>query len=210
MSRIILGIDPGLDGAAVLLDASRTVRGAWDFKDYRDPERPTRLDIQALASAWRSARPPGELEAVLELSSAFPAAPERGQKGQGVASAFNFGHTRGTILGALIALGYKIREPAASVWKARMGVSADKLSSYYAASKTLPAIRPQLLGPRGGVRDGVAEAALLALFGFQYRAASVPETPEEVLAAEREMGCTCEGNYPPPCGWCSDIERLTT
>lgn len=205
MSRIILGIDPGLDGAAVLLDASRTVRGAWDFKDYRDPDRPTRLDIRALASAWRSARPASELEAVLELSSAFPAAPERGVKGQGVASAFNFGHTRGTILGALLTLGYRVREPAPSVWKARMGVSADKLSSFYAASKALPELRPQLLGPRGGVRDGIAEAALLALFGFQYR---VPETPEEVLAAEREMGCTCEGNYPPPCAWCSDTERL--
>src|SRR5260370_21181118 len=112
---LILGIDPGLHGAAVLIRTDRTLMAVLDFSNYTD-------FIQAMPALERMARQADLI--ALEKPSAMPAAPVPGQRGQGVASAFNFGYTCRLIRGTLFAH-LNVREPRPAFWKGAIGLSAD-------------------------------------------------------------------------------------
>ena len=103
VARMILGIDPGLDGALVLLakdgEAISLVR---DMPTTTGGQGKRAVNGPLLADAIREAITASEdagerLEAVVEAVGARP--------GQGVTSMFSFGLGYGTLLGVLAALG---------------------------------------------------------------------------------------------------------
>ena len=81
------------------------------------------------------------------------------------AYAFAFGMAYGSVLGALGALGIPRSKTRPVEWKKAMRAPAEKKQSVARARELMPACSRLFAGPRGGIRDGVAEAAMIALFG---------------------------------------------
>lgn len=86
--------------------------------------------------------------------------------GEGEISSFIFGHSLGCFegLGALLTP-IEIFEPTPSVWKAELGVTSDKSSSVKLAESIFECSLRDYL-PKGKT-DDVAEALLLAVYGFK-------------------------------------------
>lgn len=87
------------------------------------------------------------------------------KKVEGVVSMFNFGKGLGRVEGVLIALGIPIDYAYPATWKIAMRLSSNKSLSVELAKKLFPDHWMAFVGPRGGGRDGLAEAALLGWFG---------------------------------------------
>lgn len=161
---ILGGVDPGLTGAAVSIDASTPlprILHVLDFQEYID-ESGTCLDAVRLAPHLAQLFEHA-LFITIERPGAMPA-----NQGQGVTSAFNFGQSCGIAYGLCAAVSQaKVRRPHPAVWKAAMGATADKKLCTALAADIFRQ-RDIFYGPRGGCRDGRAEAALLAYFGQRF------------------------------------------
>lgn len=152
----ILGIDPGLSGAAALLAGGSVL----DLIDLPTVERTVnsktkrQLDLHQL-SAWVELHR-GRIDfAVVEMVAAMP--------GQGVTSSFNFGFTTGAIHGILAACGIQIRTVSPQVWKRHFRLLGQpKDASRAEASRRLPKEAHRWPLKK---HDGRAEAVLLALYG---------------------------------------------
>lgn len=150
MTRLFLGIDPGLTGALALLDARGALFQVEDLPTIARGKGKVRQEIDAAALA-RLLRPhAADIElAVVEQVSAMP--------GQGVASVFSLGHTLGAIVGVLQALAIPLHLVTPAQWKKAAGVSADKDLVRAAAVRLYPA------APLDRKKDhNRAEALLLA------------------------------------------------
>ncbi len=86
---------------------------------------------------------------------------------QGVASMFKFGKVYGTLLGIAYEAGKVVHEVPPKTWKKAYGLGSDKEQSIRTAEVNFPGHEHNFYGPRGGLRDGVAEAALIAKYGYQ-------------------------------------------
>jgi hypothetical protein len=75
---------------------------------------------------------------------------------------FSFGKNYGAWLGSLACVGIEMRPIRPQEWKRTVGVTADKRTSVKKASALFPRYADQFVGKRGGIKDGRAEAALLA------------------------------------------------
>lgn len=82
--------------------------------------------------------------------------------GQGVCSMFSFGRNYGSWEQGLTSTGIEWRPTRPQEWKRMVGVTADKETSVKKASALFPGYKHLFVGPRGGLLDGHAEAALLA------------------------------------------------
>ena len=100
---------------------------------------------------WRYLEPP---DIVIEDVHAMPE--------QGVTGAFSFGFDTGHVHGIALGLGYAPRKVHGATWKAESGVSALKETSI---AKAKGIWTHALLD-----KDGCAEAALIARWGFRHRA----------------------------------------
>lgn len=100
----------------------------------------------------------------------------------GVVSAFSFGEGKGVLLGVSAAMGVPTTLVKPTQWKKQMRVPADKRAAVQRASQLFPAVAHLFKGPRGGVFDGRAEAALIALYGAMElgRSPTSPVTPWEL------------------------------
>lgn len=156
---IICGVDPGLSGAI-----------AWYWpgtpSQIRADDLPRvgkEIDGAQLA-AWLLEMRPDRV--FLEHASSRPMGGSKDgtQRGQGAASAFTTGHNYGLIKGVLAALGIPYALVASSKWKRDFGLSKDKSQSRQLAMRKWPEGR-SLRGVRGGIKEGRAEAALIALWG---------------------------------------------
>ena len=87
----VLGIDPGLSGAYVLLDDGVPVE--WDVMPTMVEGSHNRVNAASLAAQWREMMVD---IAFMEQVGAMP--------GQGVTSMFSFGHSVGVVRGVLGAL----------------------------------------------------------------------------------------------------------
>jgi crossover junction endodeoxyribonuclease RuvC len=148
-----MGIDPGKAGGVALvsddgcfLAGLRMPMVKVGNRDVFDPKK---------ATAWLIAHAAGrELSGVtLEQVSAMPR--------QGVTSSFNFGRHAGAVeaWAMSFACPVVVRVPP-SQWKGKLGLSSDKVDSIAKAK--------QVFGPlsywKVKANDGIAEAALLALY----------------------------------------------
>ena len=87
---------------------------------------------------------------------------------------------KGILLGAGAALDIPVTLVKPTQWKRLMRVPADKRASVQRASQLFPHVASLFKGPRGGVFDGRAEAALIALFGAM-ELGRTPTSPVTIL-----------------------------
>ena len=141
-----LGIDPGKSGAVAVVDADGNLLLVFDTpligRDY---------DAGEMVDFLTEHR---ESRAALEIQHAMPK--------QGVSSTFTTGYGYGLWYMALTALGIPFDLVRSQDWKRALGIPAgrDKADSVAAAQRLFPG--GDFTGPRGGVKDGRAEACLLA------------------------------------------------
>lgn len=164
MTTIILGIDPGLDGAIA------TYRPALDHLDV------TPMPTLSIGTKQKAKREVDRYElarliddlmkgatvpclAVVERVSASPQ--------MGVTSAFSFGCSYSLVLGVLAAHFIRTELVVPAVWKRawRIPTGSTKDVSRQTASRLMPRFAGLWARKKD---DGAAEAALLALYGHRF------------------------------------------
>lgn len=153
---IITGIDPGNAGAFAFIDVENNTIEIIDmpvFEFYTTKKR-VQIDPYTISNILRERN----IEHVY-MEEVF-SSPQ-----MGVTSAFSFGNGKGMIEGVTAALQLPMTQVKPAAWKKAMKVPADKRAAVKRASQLLPAASGTFVGPRGGIIDGRAEAALLALYG---------------------------------------------
>ena len=150
MTKISIGIDPGLTGAvaAILGD------GAIEFHDMPvlEIKKRTQLDYAGLAQILRRYADRGEATAAIEMVGAMP--------GQGVSSMFKFGQVYGAALATLATLQIPYQCVTPPVWKRAFRlVGCDKDESRSRALEMFPECVEHL---RLKKNHGRADALLIA------------------------------------------------
>lgn len=153
--KLILGIDPGLDGAcAVIQDGAAFV---WDTPTTQETmasgKHQRHVDGAGIAAELRGGMLDAvAVEAVIEHVWSSPQ--------QGVRSAFTMGEGLGVWLGVLAALGIPVRWVTPRAWKKAVGlqVGADKEASRAVALRLFPACAQALSRKKD---HGRAEALLI-------------------------------------------------
>lgn len=157
---LFLGIDPGKKGALALFDPSTQELNLVDMPVSKrvNSKKGTETNYALLAQVMRP--PEGVLiHCVMEQVWSMPK--------EGVSSAHEFGRNNGALLTALAIYEIPYQLVTAAKWKKHFGLSQDKGASTTLAVRHFPKHRDQFYGPRGGILDGRAEAALLALYATQ-------------------------------------------
>ncbi len=158
-----VGIDPGLDGALAVINSD-------------DPTRPRIWDTPTgkVGTSKSSKRIPMPFEMrqilydniLLQDTIVFIEKVHAMQK-QGVTSMFNFGLGYGLWIGIVTALGLSLEYVTPQKWMKEMmaGRPIGKDAQVARAQELWPSIAEQLVGPRGGKKDGRADALLIAEYG---------------------------------------------
>lgn len=150
MTAIICGVDPGLNGAFAFIDIqARTL----EVVDMPTVERGGKRHVDPIkVGAILNQHIPDQI--FLELVHSSPQ--------MGVTSSFSFGRSSGIILGAAGGVGLPVSEIAPSIWKPRMGCTADKVQTVSVATKLFPKCSAAWKLKKHTDR---AEASLIALYG---------------------------------------------
>lgn len=152
---MIAGIDPGKGGALVLLRPDNSVHVCRVPLVKLPKETPAWSEW---ARSWTAALAFGIDMVVIEQVGARPT--------QGTVSMFNFGRTLGFAHALACSSDAPIHYVTPAVWKGKFGLlKADKSASREKARTLLPFLETEL---RRVKDDGVAEAALLALYGRKF------------------------------------------
>jgi crossover junction endodeoxyribonuclease RuvC len=156
---MILGIDPGLDGALVLLaDDGEAIHMVHDMPTATSGQGKRAVSGALLADVIREALAASQgerLEAVVEQVGARP--------GQGVTSMFSFGQGFGTLLGVLAALGVRHRLVTPASWKRQAKLTGQDKDAARALALKLWPERSSDFQRKADV--GRADAALIGFFG---------------------------------------------
>ena len=147
----ILGIDPGLSGAFVVLEDGKPIE--WGVMPIVVEGTSKRVNSTALAAIWRNTKID---VAFLENVGAMP--------GQGVTSMFTFGHATGTVRGVLGALEIPVRLVTPQAWKKHVGLlNKGKDAARSLAIQMWPEWR---VLDKKGEGQALADAALIARYGL--------------------------------------------
>ena len=148
---MIIGIDPGASGALVMLENDVPIE--WLIMPTYKVGSATRVNAAEVAFFMDHGI---EIEHVyVEQVHAMP--------GQGVTSMFNFGHSCGTVMGVIAALGYAHTMVTPQSWKKAAGlIGTDKDAARARAIQLWPSWTD--LGAKGK-GQALADAALIARFG---------------------------------------------
>jgi crossover junction endodeoxyribonuclease RuvC len=149
----VLAVDPGLSGAAAVLDRQGDIVDAFDLPATGEGPR-RRIDTANLADLIRARAP--YAFAIVEQVGARP--------GQGVSSMFRFGQAYGTILGVIGALAIPVRHVSPAKWKRALGLNSDGETSRARAIETWPTRADLFARKRDHNR---AEAALLGVYALR-------------------------------------------
>lgn len=148
---LIVGIDPGASGAIVLLENNVPIE--WMIMPTYQVGSAKRVNAAELADFMNMAKYPDHV--YVEQVGAMP--------GQGVTSMFNFGHSCGTVMGVLGALGLPHTMVTPQKWKKAAGlIGTDKDASRARAIQLWPTWRDLDTKARG---QAYADAALIARYG---------------------------------------------
>lgn len=158
MTNTILGIDPGKDGALVVI-RGRDILAATTTADLLGGAK--WQAAHAEVTGWiRSAHAEHRITfAILELYA--------GRAGEGGGSLLTVGVGWGLYLGALSALGIPVRTPASATWTRELfvGIAGEgKERSVSFARQMLPDL-DLTPGRRRKPHDGLADAGCLAVWG---------------------------------------------
>lgn len=162
MTNFVIGIDPGLSGAAVLYDTESQL--VCDYLDMPTKDIITAGKKKRKIDAYELF---GWLEQQRKLTSKVFVEKVGAMPGQGVTSSFNFGFSAGAIEACCLAVGLKITYIQPQTWKRAMGLlGKDKNASRELAGKLLPMHLPFFARAKD---DGRAEAALIAIYGSSLK-----------------------------------------
>lgn len=180
-SRVLwVGIDPGFSGAIGVIDDIGRFSGVYDIPTKGDKGRKQEFDVLELVKLADSvvARCTAS-RCLLEWPSTRP--------DESAESSKRFGVGLGLMEGIWSVLGCPPERVPPNLWKGQLGLSgkaADPLKARQQAVDlcllnipTMP--RGAVYGPRGGLRDGAAEALLIAWWGWSRTAAGLRAMPEE-------------------------------
>jgi hypothetical protein len=152
---IVLGIDPGRDGAIVAISRRlKTVR-AWDMPQHGHLRG---NDLSALRDIFRHFVPT-DCAVGLEYNTGKPhEVPD---------FAYRFGLQTGQIEGLLLGMGFDVTCVPANLWTGRLGLPGKTWATAIEQRAAMwdqeyPASASLMRGPRGGLRDGRLDAGLIA------------------------------------------------
>jgi hypothetical protein len=164
MKCISIGIDNGLNGAVVAINEQLKIVKWVDTPTISMGKQTRKQYAEAvMARVIRSFLhyEHGRIHVFIEHAQAMPK--------QGVSSTFKTGEGYGLWRGICVGLGvrYSIIHPR--VWQKQMHQGTPqgdtKKKSIVACQRLFPDL--PVLGPRGGTKDGRADAALIAAYGLQ-------------------------------------------
>lgn len=165
-----IGIDPGESGAVALLHGSKLI--VYDMplrSEKRRGKVVTEIDTGELlrrlylCAAGAFDEPAPCVRAYLEQVGGMPR--------QGGAAAFQFGRAYGQVEAACIAAGFSPVYVPPAKWQADARlIGKDKAAACALAASVWPEHAHLFYGPRGGLRDGAADAALIARYGQRTEA----------------------------------------
>ena len=148
MSQLFIGIDPGQSGALAMITQDNTVITLSDWPGDEIGAAAIVREIKMKAE-WREHTLLGAIERVHSMPK------------QGVASTFKFGANYGIWRGILAAFEIPFYTVGVHQWqKGIIKKAQDKKPALAAASRLFP--NAELYGPRGGGKDGRADALLIA------------------------------------------------
>lgn len=151
----MVGIDPGAGGACVLLEDGAPVE--WELMPTMKEGKATRVNTAALARWIGQA---GDAIVCVEAVHAMPK--------QGVSSSFNFGHSVGSVMGVIGALGVRVVLVTPQARKRDAGlIGTDKDAARSRAIQLWPWWR---VLDKKGAGQALADAALIARFGLSRHA----------------------------------------
>jgi Holliday junction resolvasome RuvABC endonuclease subunit len=140
---LFIGIDPGQSGAIAVINSSDEVIALHDWPGD---------EIQAAVLVYNLTEDL-PVKAAIEKVAARPK--------QGVSSMFKFGTNYGVWKGILAAFSIPFLEVTPQKWqKGIISKAQDKKPSIAAAGRLFPSA--EITGPRGGAKDGRADALLIA------------------------------------------------
>lgn len=150
----VMGIDPGLNGAVACWDGTTLV--SFQMPTVKAASRGREVDWATVRRLMDMLIMPAE-HAFLERVSSRP--------GEGVASAFKFGGCYEGLRAMTSFFAVPTTRVTPAQWKRAMRVSKEKEAAVARANELFPGASDMFRGPRGGILDGVAEAALIAWYG---------------------------------------------
>lgn len=150
----VAGIDPGLSGGIAVLDETSLM--ITEMPSIKAKKRGNALAIGQLYD-WADICLDGCDHAFIEEVGAMP--------GQGISSMFKFGYIAGELRALVASYRVPVTMVAPVTWKKALRVPAAKDGAVARADQLFPAYASLFRGPRGGLLDGVAEAALIAYYG---------------------------------------------
>ena len=162
----VIGIDPGISGAIVLLNDGDVVK-CWDMPiTTKLSGSGNEVNAYLLADVVREASEIGKIECCyIERVSAGGGATGEGKRTMGATSAFGFGRSAGVIEGVMAALGVKVVFVLPATWKRRYSLTGkDKDASRTLALQMFPEMSDML---RRKKDNGRSDAMLIASFGAQ-------------------------------------------
>jgi crossover junction endodeoxyribonuclease RuvC len=143
-----IGIDPGQSGAIAVIDSQNNI---IQLKDWPGDEIQAAKIVQATKKVVREEKM--NLVGAIEYCHAMPK--------QGVSSMFKFGTNYGIWMGILAALDIPFYVVTPAKWqKGVIKKAQDKKPALAAAARIFP--NAELYGPKGGGKDGRADALLIA------------------------------------------------
>lgn len=170
----IIGIDPGLSGAVCVYDPRHhEIAALWNIPISTEiKKRKTIREVDVTAFRKSILKAVEDYNVTMIVIEDVHSSPQ-----MGVASAFKFGRTFG-ILEAIVDMAEvsKVEYVTSARWKARMMVSSDKKQSIDKAISVFGK-SPWFSGK--SVRDGQAEAALIAYYGAKDIAIAPVEVDED-------------------------------
>lgn len=160
-----IGADPGASGALALYLPGYIRPHPEVYVEDMPKLKDGMLDHWHLAHILQQWAQNYDVQGVtVERVSAMP--------GQGVTSMFSFGQSFGALKQAIASADMHFTLVVPGVWKAIYGLRGGRENKAASAEKAIelfPDLKPQLYGPKGGVKDGRAEAVLLAHYGSKLR-----------------------------------------
>jgi crossover junction endodeoxyribonuclease RuvC len=153
MTRI-LGIDPGMSGGVALIDTEAFTLAVTD------------MPVEAATKSRNLTSPTGLASAILAASPDYLFLEEVGVRpGEGAVGAFSFGRGFGRIEGVAAGALVPVWLLRPQEWKRALQVPAEKERAVTRAKQLFPVAAAAFTGPRGGLKDGRAEACLIAFYG---------------------------------------------
>lgn len=159
----VVGIDPGLNGGIAMWDGESLF--LTEIPTVKAAKRGNEVTWSVLYD-WFDMSFCGADHAYIEKVNAMPKTGAGQGKGQGVASAFKFGYVAGGLRSMIASRHIPCTLVPPNTWKQAIKVPKAKDGAVARADQLFPDYASMFRGPRGGLKDGPAEAALIAYYGY--------------------------------------------